>query len=307
MQMMDLVQLRTFVAVAEEEHLTRAAERLHLSQSAASAHVKAIEESFGLQLFARTRRGLELTAVGRDFLRDARDLLNQAARLATRARELGDYSSGTLHVGCTAEPELSRLGAIVQTMRTQSPGIHVSVESRTTLATREGLRSGELDVGLLLSQPKDGDFEHVVLRSVDFCIVGPAAWREQLQGADWDELARLPWLGAIGTTPTYVRMLDELFGARGLQLRIVAETDDHHIRRDMVAAGTGLSLVREDHAREGERAGLTATASLGRTRTQLLLAFLANRRGDPLVRSFLSAASEVWPEARERISKSLER
>ncbi len=302
--MMDLVQLRTFVAVAEEEHLTRAAERLHVSQSAASAHVKAIEEAFGLQLFARTRRGLELTAVGRDFLRDARDLLNQAARLATRARELGEYSSGTLHVGCTAEPVLCRLGGIVQAMRTQAPGIHLSVQSRTSLATREGLRSGELDVGLFLSQPTDADFDHLVLRSVDFCIVGPAAWREQLRTADWDELARLPWLGAIGQTLTYARMLDELFAARGLQLRIVAETDDDHIRRAMAAAGTGLCLVREDHAREAEQAGQTATASLGRTRTQLLLAWLANRGADPLVRSFVAATRDVWPEARERVGES---
>lgn len=301
--MMDLVQLRTFVAVAEEEHLTRAAERLHLSQSAASAHVKAIEEAFGLQLFARTGRGLELTAVGRDFLRDARDLLNQAARLATRARELGEYSSGTLHVGCTAEPLLSRLGNIVQAMRVNAPGIHLSLQSRTSLATRDGLRSGELDVGLFLSQPTDADFDYLVLRSVDFCIVGPAAWRKQLQGADWPDLARLPWLGAIGNTLTYARMLDELFAARGLLLRIVAETDDDLVRRSMVAAGTGLSLVREDHAREGEQAGLMATASLGRTSTKLLLAYLSNRSADPLVKSFVASTRDVWPEARELVGE----
>ncbi len=287
---MDLVQLRTFVAVAEEQHLTRAAERVHVSQSAASAHVKAIEESFGLQLFTRRGRGLELTAVGREFLHDARDLLNHAARLATRARELGECTSGTLHVGGPAEPELCRLGAILQSLRTQSPGIHVSAQSRTTLATREGLRSGELDAGLLLSE---------------FPIGTPPLqphfpMRKQLQGADWDELARHPWLGAIGNTPTYVSMLDELFASRGLKLRFVAETDDHHIRRDMVRAGTGLSLVREDHAREGEQSGLMATASLGRTRTQLLLAWLSNRGADPLVRAFVAAARAVWPEARER-------
>ena len=57
----DLVQLRTFVAVAEEKHLTRAAERLHISQSAASAHVRAVEESLDTQLFVRTNRSLEPT------------------------------------------------------------------------------------------------------------------------------------------------------------------------------------------------------------------------------------------------------
>ena len=62
--LIDLVQRRTFVAVAEEQHLTRAAERLHMSQSAASAHVRAIEERLGTQLFVRTNRSLELTHAG---------------------------------------------------------------------------------------------------------------------------------------------------------------------------------------------------------------------------------------------------
>ena len=62
---MDLVQLRTFVAVAEEQHLTRAADRLFISQSAASAHVRAVEESGDTKRFVRTSRSLELTQAGR--------------------------------------------------------------------------------------------------------------------------------------------------------------------------------------------------------------------------------------------------
>src|SRR4030095_12878317 len=74
----DLVQLRTFVAVAEEQHLTRAAERLHMSQSAASAHVRAIEERLGTQLFVRTNRSLEPTRACELLLAKATTLLNDA-------------------------------------------------------------------------------------------------------------------------------------------------------------------------------------------------------------------------------------
>ena len=86
--LIDLVQLRTFVAVAEEQHLTRAAERLHMSQSAASAHVRAIEERLGTQLFVRTNRSLELTHAGQLLARKAKALLNEEAVFTSFAREL---------------------------------------------------------------------------------------------------------------------------------------------------------------------------------------------------------------------------
>ncbi len=84
----DLVQLRTFVAVAEEQHLTRAAERLFISQSAASAHVRAIEERLETQLFDRTPRGLALTQTGRLLVQKARTLLNEESLFSSFAREL---------------------------------------------------------------------------------------------------------------------------------------------------------------------------------------------------------------------------
>ena len=92
----DLVQLRTFVAVAEQKHLTRAAERLHISQSAASAHVRAVEESLDLQLFVRTNRSLELTRVGELLLAKARALLNESAVFASYAREIRGKTEGRL-------------------------------------------------------------------------------------------------------------------------------------------------------------------------------------------------------------------
>ena len=86
--MIDLVQLRTFVAVAEEQHLTRAAERLYLSPSAASGHIRAVEEALDIQLFVRTKRNLELTRAGEVLLREAQALLSDATRFGSFGREL---------------------------------------------------------------------------------------------------------------------------------------------------------------------------------------------------------------------------
>ena len=78
---MELQQLRYFVAVAETEHVGRAAERLHISQSPLSRQIRQLEEQLGLQLFERIKQRVRLTPAGRDFLAEARDLLAQAERV----------------------------------------------------------------------------------------------------------------------------------------------------------------------------------------------------------------------------------
>ena len=86
--MIDLVQLRTFVAVAEEQHLTRAAERIHISLSSASAHIRGVEDALGTQLFVRTKRSLVLTRAGELLFKRAKALLNEAALLQSFSMEL---------------------------------------------------------------------------------------------------------------------------------------------------------------------------------------------------------------------------
>ncbi len=153
----DLVQLRTFVAVAEQKHLTRAAEWLHISQSAASAHVRAVEESLDLQLFVRTNRSLELTRTGELLLAKAKALLEESTVFASFAREMRGKTEGALVVATSSEPGYSRIGEIVAVLRGLHPLISVDLRARHSAGARQGLKTGELD---LASQ----------LRCVDFMI-----------------------------------------------------------------------------------------------------------------------------------------
>ncbi|MGE0803532.1 MAG: LysR family transcriptional regulator [Lautropia sp.] len=298
--MMDLIQLRTFAVAAEEQHLTRAAERLHISQSAASAHVRALEESFGIRLFVRTPRGLELTDAGSHLLGEAKDLLHRAAAVAAHARQLGGQLGGALQVGCNSDPVLSRVAGIVQALREHAPGIHLALYARTSMATREGVRNGELDAGLLIGRPsddRDAGLDYLVLRSLRYRIAGPAAWRERIEAADWPALAALPWITPIGNALAYARMLDALFTERGLQRNTVVETDNDLLQRTLVAGGAGLSLMREDHALAGVAAGTMALSPIGEAASNLLLAYPAARRGDPLLSALVAAVRMVWPQA----------
>src|SRR5690242_17384260 len=95
---MTLEQLRIFVAVAERQHVTRAAEALNIAQSAASAAVVAIEAGYGVRLFDRVGRGIELTEAGRRFLVEAQAVLARAAAAELTLAELGGLVRGSLSV-----------------------------------------------------------------------------------------------------------------------------------------------------------------------------------------------------------------
>jgi DNA-binding transcriptional LysR family regulator len=293
--LIDLVQLRTFVAVAEEQHLTRAAERLHISQSAASAHVRAVEESLDLQLFVRANRSLELTRAGELLLGKAKALLGEATLLESFARELSGKLEGQLVIGSGSDPGASRIGAMVAALYASHPLISVDLRARPSSGARQGLRTGELDIGVLLGKPVDAAFTFYPLLTVPFRVAGPAAWAERIERAGWDSLAAMPWISPIDDTMAYSAMLRELFEERGFELNTVVRFDNAALGREMLEAGLGLMLMREDHARQGLERGTLAVSRLAYAEFPLHLVHLSSRRDDPLIRAFIGAAREVWP------------
>jgi DNA-binding transcriptional LysR family regulator len=293
--LIDLAQLRTFVAVAEEQHLTRAAERLHISQSAASAHVRAVEETLDTQLFVRTNRNLELTPTGELLFRKAKQLLNEATLFSSFAREMRGKVQGQLVVGSSSDLSANRLGDVISEMRAQHPLVNVDLRVRPSSGSRQGLKSGDLDVAVLLDRPTDVALEYHELTKVQFRIVGPAAWKSQIESADWEALAQLPWITPSDEGMAYSAILHELFGARGLTLNSVIGFDNATFARAMVQGGAGLTLVRLEHAIDGEREGRLAVSPLVHAEYSLHIAHLASRRNDPLIRAFVGAAGTVWP------------
>lgn len=289
----DLVQLRTFVTVAEEQHLTRAAERLHISQSAASAHVRAVEETLDTKLFVRTNRSLELTRAGQMLLQKAKGLLNEAALFSSYARELHGKIEGNLVVGAGSEPS-SRIAEIVAMLRTAHPLVTVDVFARPSQTATQALKSGEVDIAVLLGRPTHAGFTYHHLMEVKFVMAGPAAWRERLGAADWSELAALPWITPSGSS-AYSAMLAQLFSDKGLDVNSVVRFDNASHGRAMVKAGVGVMLLREDQALEGEREGSLVTVPTVKAEYSLCVAHQASRRDDPLVDAFVSAAGLVWP------------
>ncbi len=292
--LVDLVQLRTFVAVAEEQHLTRAAERLFISQSAASAHIRALEDRLGNQLFVRTNRSLELTRAGQLLARKARVLLNEEALFASFARELRGKIEGTLVVASSSEIGTG-IGEMMAALRSQHPLVGVELMARASASTHQGLIRGEFDVGVMLGNSADDGLYRYKLTDVAYRAAGPVAWKDRIEQGDWGDLAALPWL-TPSTSSAHASMLGRLFNDKGLELNSVIRFDNTWLGRAALQAGAGMMLLREDHAQQGVREGYLAISPIARTTVALTIAHQSGRRDDPLIQAFLEAAKVPWPD-----------
>ncbi|MFF3565033.1 LysR family transcriptional regulator [Streptomyces sp. NPDC002574] len=153
---MDLLRhLRIFVAVAEELHFGRAAERLGTAQPPVSQAVRGLEKELGTELFDRSRRRTALTAAGTVLLDEARELLAREDRLRAVARRAADGGLGTLRAGLPPGTSAAVISALLAACAADSPPLRVDLREATTGEQLRSLASGGLDVGLV-HRPVDG-------------------------------------------------------------------------------------------------------------------------------------------------------
>jgi DNA-binding transcriptional LysR family regulator len=146
---MELRHLRYFVAVAEELHFRRAAERLHVAQPAVSEQVRKLEDELGVRLFNRTQRSVSLTDAGRAMLGEARRVLAQAERAIAAARDTRSSAETRLHVGYLADSPPTGVARALQELRRTMPNVQVLLETGASRKLIEELRGGHLDAAIV--------------------------------------------------------------------------------------------------------------------------------------------------------------
>ena len=152
---MDFRQLSYFVAVAEERHLGRAAERLHLSQPPLTRHIKALESDLGVQLFIRTPRGMLLTEAGETLLKDAQAILGMLHSAADRAQRSGSGQTGRLDVGLYGSATFGVVPLVLTRFKAQYPDVDVTLHYAQTPAQILALRQGRVLIVFERMLPKE--------------------------------------------------------------------------------------------------------------------------------------------------------
>jgi DNA-binding transcriptional LysR family regulator len=151
---MDMRHLRCFIAVAEEMHFGRAAQRLHLTQPPVSLAIKELEEELGVTLLERMSRRITLTRAGEDALRDARAVLAAADTMRRRAHESAQGLTGSLSIGFISLPAYSFLPPILRSFTEDFGRVKIALHEGVTDQIVHDVESGSLDVGLVFRIPE---------------------------------------------------------------------------------------------------------------------------------------------------------
>jgi DNA-binding transcriptional LysR family regulator len=241
-----LARLSCFIAVAEELHFGRAAERLHMTQPPLSRQIQQLEAELGVQLIDRTTRTVTLTPAGVAFLPDARRILQLAEGAAQTVKRVPAGDLGTVVIGFTAASAHAVLPRLLETTRAKLPDVKLDLREMVTAAQIEGLITGELDLGMarpplkrpgLVSRPLLHE-QLVAALPVDHPLasLGRQLTLNDLDGQD-----------VVMYSPVQARYFSELlistFTIAGATPRYVQTVTQVHTMLVLVRSGIGIALV----------------------------------------------------------------
>jgi DNA-binding transcriptional LysR family regulator len=242
---MDLRRLEYFVAVAEELHFGRAAERLHVAQPPLSRQIQRLEAEVEVQLFTRDRHGVELTDAGAALLPEARSTLAQAERAGEIARRAARGEEGVLNVGFFASIAFSMLPRLAREYSEAHPRVELRLHDLSSGQQLQALRTGRLDVGLMMRPNSASDLNLETLLVEPMVVV--VSERHPLAhstGIALGELADEPFvLFPQASSPDLHDRLLTLCAHAGFTPRVVQEATHMATIVSLVAAGAGVSLM----------------------------------------------------------------
>ncbi|MGA4365704.1 LysR family transcriptional regulator [Pantoea ananatis] len=242
----ELRHLRYFIAVAEELHFGRAAQRLHISQPPLSQQIMQLEAETGAQLFNRTNRSVQLTPAGAQFLQDARAILLQVEQATQRAARLHRGEEGELRIGFTSSAAfIGVMSDALYVFRQRWPNVHVQMQEINTRQQLAPLHEGKLDLGVMRNTPLPADLHHQLLLREPLCAVVHKAHPLATAGRiTLQALAREPFVffdPQVGTA-LYSEIMDLL---QRYQIRpyITQEVGEAMTILGLVATGLGVSIL----------------------------------------------------------------
>ncbi len=243
---MTLEQLRIFVAVAEREHVTQAARDLHLTQSATSAAVAALEARYATKLFNRIGRRIELTQAGRLFLNEARAVLARASAAETVLADLAGLKRGSLALAASQTVGNYWLPPLMHRYRATHPGITVSLTIGNTETVTTMVREGAADLGFVEAAVDDAALSLTPVAEDELALVIsstlPEAKKRAIQPAD---IKRLRWVSREQGSGTRI-LFEAAMSGLGIavpELDIVLELPSNEAVRAAVLDGAGAALL----------------------------------------------------------------
>lgn len=240
---MDRGQLESFVTVAHTLHFGKAAEQLHLTQPAISAHIRQLEAELGTRLFDRWGRRTELTASGKLLLEHAERILNQFIEAEQALRDAQGVASGLVRIGSTSSLIFALFAPVLRACHERYPQVQVEVHSLSSAQVIAAVLAGDLDLGITYLHEPEPDLTSDILMEDTFMLIAPPdhplARRSEISLTDLRDEPLLYFThGTAGRS-----LLDARFAEAGITPKIYLELDLSSALLRLVAGGLGVALV----------------------------------------------------------------
>lgn len=292
----DLADLRAFVAVAELNSFRAAAESIHLSQPALSRRVEKLEIALGVRLFERTTRSVSLTAVGRDFSRKARSLLDDLENSLLSMHQVAASQLGEVVIACIPSAVYYFLPKVLRDYHEQYPRIRVRIIDDSANAVLEIVARGEADFGINIIGIQEPEIEFQAILKEPFVAAcrrdHPLAAKRKVT---WAELGQYDFMTVDKSTGNRL-LVDLALANTNIRPSWCFEAKHMSTLLGLVEAGLGVAAVPRLSMPQGEHATLAMVELVEPTVERTV--GLIRRRGrelPPAARQLYQLIEKTWP------------
>jgi len=256
----DTLGVQAFIAIADHGSFQKAAEKLHITQTALTRRLQNLEALLGVKLVERTTRSVALTGIGREFLPQGRRLLSDLATALTEIRETGKAQRGDVSIACVPTVGVQYLPRVIQEYSVRHPNNRIKILDHASSGVAEAVLRREAEFGINIGGPHHPELASLPLLEDRFVLIcrddHPLAKRRKLS---WKQLEPHPliFVGAVsGNRP----LLDSALGARNLKLQSHYEVQRSSTAVGLVAEGVAAAIVPSLAMQRGAYPGIRIVA-----------------------------------------------
>jgi DNA-binding transcriptional LysR family regulator len=239
----NLRQLRAFLAVAQQRHFRRAAERLHLSQPAVSRHIADLEAELGVRLFDRSTREVVPTEAGRYLESAIERVLEELEGVLDHMHSEGERRRGKIRIASVPTLSASLMPACIADCAQEYPELTIQLHDQAQTLVLDSVRGGEVDFGIAIEPSEASDFDSEVIMRDPFCLAcRPDHPLAKHKSVPWKKLQGQA-LVLLDYSSGSRRLIDQALQKHGVQAHVAQQTGHTHTAFRMVEAGLGVTVT----------------------------------------------------------------
>ena len=250
---MDFDGVQAFVAIAELGGFGRAARQLHITQTALTRRLQKLEAYLGLQLVERTTRRVELSSVGREFLPQARGIVQEMTRAVERLKDISSHGRGHFTLACVPSMTSHVLPDVIRRYAQRHPDNRIRLLDASSHEVREAVLNGQAEMGIAVQGERHPDLQELVLFEdpLTFICRSPHPLQDR-RSVSWSDMRETDLIVVSSFMATRIFM-DYQLAKRGLRLNGNYEVQHHATAINLVAAGVGSAILPSSTFQAGDR------------------------------------------------------